>query len=132
MKKKRGYGPMTTLDLNPRRYVLTKFQADNLNELAMKCSVLEELYGRPFEVTSGIRIPQEQQRINPKNPNSPHLDGRAVDVKDQYGDVWRFLMANMEAVEDLGFYLEAKAYTPRHCHLQISAPKSGNRVFIPA
>lgn len=122
---------MTVEDLNPDDLPLTPITHSNLKSLAQALSVLEKQRGRGFIVTSGLRDRETQTRINPKNPKSAHLEGLAVDVLDSNGEVWDWLIENLDLVADLGFYLESKAYTKTWVHLQMRPPRSNNRIFIP-
>lgn len=122
---------MTPNDLNPKGHDLTLFQAQKLKELADTISKIEEAYGGGFTVTSGFRTEEDQLRINPKNPRSAHRTGEAVDVLDLDGRIYDFCIDNLGLIIELGVYLECKTYTRRWCHMQIKAPKSGNRIFIP-
>lgn len=122
---------MTLKELNPKGHELDATTQDNLEKLAEKVSVLEGAYGQPFTVTSGFRTKEEQQKINPPVKRSCHLTGEAVDISDTTGEIWTWLVDNMDLLIDLGVYLESRTWTPRWVHLQSKAPKSGNRIFIP-
>lgn len=122
---------MTVEDLNPKGLAIGPLQRENLEALAERVSALEIECGTRFTVTSGLRSVEDQQRINPKAKRSAHLTGEAVDIADPDGGVWEWLIDNLELVKQVGIYLEAKAFTPTWCHLQIRPPASGNRVFLP-
>lgn len=62
---------------------------------------------------------------------SCHLTGEAVDIADPDGKLGAWLKENKKKLEELGLYVEDLKYTPGWCHLQIRAPKSGRRFFIP-
>lgn len=122
---------MTKELLNPKRHPLTEITDRNLASLAEKLTILENEYCAPFQITSGLRSTEEQQRINPKSTKSAHLTGEACDILDTKKMVWDFMLSNFDLVEELGLYLESKIYTPKHVHIQTRKPKSGNRIFIP-
>jgi hypothetical protein len=59
------------------------------------------------------------------------MSGDAVDLEDIDGRLDAFCEGNQDVLEHLGLYLESPKATPRWCHVQQIAPKSGHRVFIP-
>jgi hypothetical protein len=122
---------VTVSQINNEGYITTKEQEANLKRLAFVVTELEELMEKEFLVTSGLRTPQDQLRINPGKKNSAHLSGEAVDVSDVDGSIYGFCIDNVDILIHLGIYLECKPYTPRWTHIQIRAPKSGHRFFTP-
>lgn len=122
---------MELKDLNPNKYILTFNQEENLQRLFSAVSELKSLCKIPFIITSGVRTPQDQLRINPVVKRSAHLTGEAVDISDVDGAIYAFCLDNMGLLIRLGIYLELRTYTPRWVHMQTRAPKSGNRIFIP-
>lgn len=82
-------------------------------------------------VNSGWRPPA----INAATPNaaakSHHMTGRAVDISDPIGSLDKWCMDNLAELEAIGLWMEHPSATPRWCHVQILAPKSGRRVFYP-
>lgn len=122
---------VTREELNPRGYKLSPEQECNLVRLHLAVNVLRFECGIPFLITSGARSKEDQLRINPKSPNSAHTLAAACDIADSDRRIWDWLMGNIELVADNGVYLESKVYTPRWVHMQVIAPKSGNRVFLP-
>lgn len=122
---------MKESDINNQKYITTKLQQEALEKLALAVSEIETLMDREFLVTSGLRTPQDQLRINPSIKNSSHMCGEAVDVSDVDGLIFGFCIDNVDILIRLGLYLECKTYTPRWCHLTIRPPKSGHRFFTP-
>jgi len=61
---------------------------------------------------------------------SAHCFGAAMDILDEDGSVFATL-SKPENLIRFGIYLEAKSATPNWCHVQITPPKSGKRIFIP-
>ena len=122
---------MTAADLNPHKIVATKEQLKNMDILAEKMSDFEDLMGRSFLVTSGLRTQAMQNQINPANRNSCHLIGAAVDCSDVDGEIYQYALENIDLMIRLGLYFESRTYTRRWIHAQFIPPKSGNRFFIP-
>lgn len=122
---------MELRDLNPKGYVLTSTQLTNQEKLLDALNDLQELCQLSFTVTSGLRTPQDQMRINPAVKNSAHLSGEAVDLSDVDGAIYAYCIDNLDRLVHLGIYLECRTYTPRWIHLQTRVPKSGNRIFTP-
>lgn len=122
---------MIASDINNQKYITTKNQQENLENLANAVSVIEDLMERKFLVTSGLRNPQDQVRINPNVKNSAHCEGSAVDVSDVDGSIYAFCIDNVDILIRLGIYLECRTWTPRWAHITVRPPKSGHRFFQP-
>lgn len=63
--------------------------------------------------------------------NSKHIVCQAIDLNDHDGRLDAWCLANLDALEELGLWLEHPDATPGWCHLQTQPPRSGNRVFEP-
>jgi hypothetical protein len=122
---------MTIEQINNHQLIATKEQIENMTGLAGLVTQLEQSFGKPFQVTSGLRTPQLQMQINPSIKKSAHLTGEAVDVSDSDGKIYDFCISNVDILIRLGLYLESRTYTPRWAHITCRAPASGNRFFIP-
>lgn len=103
----------------------------NMQELLQRMNVVRKCYNVPMVVTSGYRDMKDQMRINPKAPNSMHLQGCAVDIADANGLLKAWIKDNLDVIEVCGLYLEDFASTPTWVHFQSRPPKSGNRIFKP-
>jgi hypothetical protein len=83
------------------------------------------------KVNSGWRPPA----INASTPGaarkSKHMLGQAIDIDDDNGALDEWCLNNLDALEEVGLWLESPNATDGWCHLQIVPPRSGNRVFIP-
>ena len=104
---------------------------NNLDKLLLALNKIRVEYNKPMIITSGLRSPADQQRINPAAPKSKHLIGAAADVLDTDGELWKWCMINIQLIIEAGLYLEDKLSTPQWVHFQCIAPKSGNRIFKP-
>lgn len=63
---------------------------------------------------------------------SSHKQGRGIDIYDPNdGDLDAWCLANLDALEECGLYMEHPAATKGWCHLTDRAPGSGNRAFYP-
>lgn len=84
-------------------------------------------------VNSGWR----PQAVNSQTPgaakNSKHMDGLAIDVADDDGELDNWLMTTdgQAALVEIGLWMEHPSATKGWCHLQSMPPKSGNRTFYP-
>ena len=111
---------------------LTIAQQQNLQDLQKRVQVIRDAWGKPMIVTSGFRTVQDQARINPKVKSSAHMEGKAVDFKDD-GSLYNFLKEDYEKKGNdsllvvNGLYMEKG--TDGWVHLQ-SRPTL-NRIFIP-
>jgi hypothetical protein len=63
--------------------------------------------------------------------HSAHKEGLAVDRYDLTGAIDAWLMANQDALEVCGIYIEHPDYTDGWSHWSIRPPHSGHHVFIP-
>lgn len=122
---------MTIQDINNKKLIATQEQLTNMEHLANCITQLENMYGEPFQVTSGLRTVQMQEKINPNRMGSAHLTGQAVDVLDLEKDVWRWLMSNIKIIKQFKLYLEDRTFTPVWVHIQTRPTNSGNIIFIP-
>lgn len=84
-------------------------------------------------VNSGWRPPAVNRGVENAAKNSHHLRAMACDLDDDDGqlDKWLMTSAGQQALVDIGLWMEHPSATPRWCHVQIVAPRSGKRVFYP-
>jgi hypothetical protein len=61
---------ITREEMNPKGYALTAEQEMNQQALFNAMNVIRAAYGKPMIVTSGVRSPEDQARINPGAPKS--------------------------------------------------------------
>lgn len=127
----KGNYMITANELNPHGYPTPAPIDANLAILLDRVNKLRAAYAKPMIVTSGLRSEADQQRINPKAPHSKHLEGAACDFQDGDGKLKEWVKANVPLMEQIGLWMEDFAHTPNWLHVQIIAPKSGNRFFIP-
>jgi hypothetical protein len=83
-------------------------------------------------VNSGWRPPEVNASTSGAARNSKHMTGQACDLSDddEMLDSW-LLGAGRPSLVRIGLWQESPNSTPRWSHVQIVAPASGNRVFIP-
>ena len=101
----------------------------NLEELCARVNKLS--YEPPMRASSCLRSLVDQKRINPKALGSSHLYGAAVDIADPDGYLADWLECCPEKLEQCGLWMEDSEYTKGWVHLQIYAPKSFKRIFVP-
>lgn len=118
-------------ELNPKGHPLTGTLLKNFQFLLATLNYVRGVYGKPMVINRGYSTPEEQAEINPKCPHDAHVAALGADIKDEDKDFWNWCLDHMGLLEELGIYLESKAYTPLHTHLQLYPPQSGNRIFIP-
>ena len=103
----------------------------NMNTLMPRVNDLLEKFGQYRKVNSGYRRQADNDATANAAKKSKHLLCAAVDLEDADGKLKAFCMANLPVLKELELWMEAGASTPTWCHVQIFAPKSGNRVFLP-
>ncbi len=85
------------------------------------------------DVASGWRPRAVNERTANSGKNSTHIAGLGVDLQDTPNrDLARWCVSNLDVLEELGLYMEDPQWTPDWVHLQIVAPGSGRRVYIPS
>lgn len=103
---------------------------DNLQILADRLNKFFEAYSGPLRITSGYR-PLEANAAAGGAKQSKHMICAAADIADADCKVWDYCLRNLELAATLGLWFEDKRWTPTWVHLQIQAPKSGKRIFVP-
>jgi hypothetical protein len=100
-------------------------------ETVKRVNLLLEAFGQERVVNSGWR-PAE---INAKTPHaskhSLHIICQACDLRDPDGSLDAWCYDNQDKLAEIGLWLESPSNTDGWCHVQIKAPPSGNRVFLP-
>jgi hypothetical protein len=115
--------------LYPNEY--TQEVKDNLLKLLEPMQKIRAAYNKPMRITSGWRPAAVNANVTGSAKKSNHMKGLACDVQDRDGSLWKWCMENLQALKDLGIYLEDKRWTPTWVHFQIVAPGSKNRIFKP-
>lgn len=115
------------------------------NILVCKISLLMSRFGKYRKIVSGWR-PESFNKATPGSaPKSKHIYCQAADLEDVEGSLAKWCLSNIEALKEIGLYMESPDYTKTGStlrpglpainegwvHLQIVPPKSGNIVFIP-
>lgn len=84
-------------------------------------------------VASGWRPKAINEATSNAAAASKHLTGEAIDLRDNgTRDLVRWALKNIEALEEIGLWMEDPQWTPSWLHLQIAPPKSHRRVFVPS
>lgn len=96
-----------------------------------RANLLLHEFGESRNVNSGWRPPSINAATPGAAKKSLHMTGEAVDISDDDGTLDEWCMNNQATLARIGLWLEHPSSTPRWCHLQTVAPKSGNRVFFP-
>lgn len=87
-------------------------------------------------VNSGWRPKQVNEATPNASKTSHHLVGKAIDLPDPDRTLAAWCVANPDALAEIGLWMEDPRWTydengEHWVHVQIVAPKSGRRVFIP-
>lgn len=84
-------------------------------------------------VASGWRPPAINDATAHAAKQSRHLTGEAIDLRDNgTRDLARWCMNNLDALEEIGLWMEDPQWTPTWVHLQIVPPGSRRRVYCPS
>lgn len=103
----------------------------NARETLRRVNRLLQRAGLARRVSSGWRPASINAAVPGAAPNSKHILCLAIDLEDHDGALDAWCLANLQALEEIGLWLEHPDATPGWCHLQIQPPRSGNRVFEP-
>lgn len=109
---------------------LTPEMEENLHKLLTALDGLREAFGKPMKISSGYRPASVNKAVGGAK-KSNHMMCLACDFQDKTGEIDEFCLDNLKLLKELGLYLESPNHTVGWCHVQLKAPSSGNRVFIP-
>lgn len=122
-------------ELNPREYPMNPSMAKNLQILFDRVMELQDALEKDLQITSGLRSDEQQMELIQQGKSnavhSKHCAGAAADILDEDGSIGKWAMENLESIARMGLWIEHPDYTKGWLHVQIMAPKSGKRVFIP-
>lgn len=114
-----------------KQFPLSEEQKDNMHKLLLVLDKLRDIYGKPLVISSGYRPAAINSSVGGAK-KSNHIMCLAVDfVDDQKQTFGKWCLNNIKVLEELGLYMEDLRHTKGWVHLQIKAPRSGKRVFIP-
>lgn len=82
-------------------------------------------------ISSGWRPPQINSQVKNAAVRSKHMTGQACDLYDPDGLIDDWLADNLQALGELGIWVEHPSATKGWAHVQIVPPASGKRVFFP-
>ena len=114
-----------------KAHPLSKAQEANLERLLKAANEVRKAYGKPMVVSSGYRPAAINAAVGGAK-RSNHMECLAVDFRDTDGSLVLWCLNNLALLKSIGFYMEDPRWTKGWVHLQIIAPRSGKRIFIPA
>lgn len=84
-------------------------------------------------IASGWRPPAINDATANSAKLSKHLTGEAIDLRDSgTRDLARWCLRNLDALEEIGLWMEDPQWTPTWVHLQTVPPGSRRRVYCPS
>ena len=110
---------------------LTDEKRSNAEEMVDKANELLNRFGETRKVNSGWRPASVNAATVGAAKKSKHMECLAIDLEDKDGTLDAWCMENLDVLQEIGLWLEHPDSTDGWCHLQIIAPRSGNRVFKP-
>lgn len=114
-----------------KAHPLNAEQEANLIKLLSAMNEVRKAFGSPLVVSSGYRPAAINAAVGGAK-RSNHMQCLAVDFRDTDGRVAKWCLANLDLLKKLGMYMEDPRWTKGWVHLQIVAPGSRKRIFIPA
>lgn len=109
---------------------LTSDLRKNAEEMVKRVNELLSHFGEYRHVTSGYRPQVINKRIPNAAPRSNHMVCKACDLYDPNGDLDEWCVENLFILVQIGLWLESTKSTPGWCHVSITPPASGNRIFF--
>jgi len=109
---------------------LTPEMKQNLDKLLVAVNKLRAIWGKPLVVSSGYRPPAQNAAAGGAKASN-HMICAAVDFRDNSQELAKWLITNLQVLEDCGLWMEDPQSTPTWVHLQVKPPKSGRRIFKP-
>lgn len=109
---------------------ITKEMSENALLLITLANCVLEDFGEYRTINSGYRDPETNRKAG-GSPRSKHLTCQAIDLEDRDRELKIYCMKRLDLLEKYDLYMEHPDKTPTWVHLQLVAPKSGNRVFYP-
>ncbi len=103
----------------------------NARETVRRVNRLLKRAGFTRRITSGWRPATVNATVPGAAKGSKHISCIAIDLEDKDGALDAWCMAHLDALEEIGLWLEHPDATRDWCHLQTLPPRSGNRVFEP-
>ncbi len=109
----------------------------NMNDYINRINMFESLCNLPILHTSFYRSANDQieiyksRGINNPPMQSQHMYCRAGDIADNNGKLKQWIINNIWALKQCGFWCEDFKATPTWVHFQTVPPKSGKRFFLP-
>lgn len=109
-----------------------KLTVSRVNAL-LACFVAANPKAATRTVNSGWRPPSVNRSVKKAAKKSNHLVALACDLSDddEQLDKWLLTKVGQQALVEIGLWMEDPSATPRWCHVQIVAPGSGRRVYMP-
>jgi len=84
-------------------------------------------------VASGWRPAEINEATSNAAKASRHITGEAIDLRDNgTRDLARWCLRNLDALEEIGLWMEDPQWTPTWVHLQTVPPASRRRVYVPS
>lgn len=84
-------------------------------------------------IASGWRPTAVNEATSNAATASKHLTGEAIDLRDTgTRDLVRWALKNIDALEEIGLWMEDPQWTPTWLHLQSVPPRSHRRVYVPS
>ncbi len=84
-------------------------------------------------IASGWRPPAINEATSNAAAKSKHLTGEAIDLRDNgTRDLARWCLRNIDALEEIGLWMEDPQWTPSWVHLQMVPPGSRRRIYCPS
>jgi hypothetical protein len=126
-------GRIDLSELNPHNYDRMDDVLSNLKDLQCRLNWVRKENGKPMIVTSGLRSDEDQEKLiaagKSNATKSNHLTGKAADILDEDGSLYRWCKDNDRLLISYGLWMEERQGPWQH--FQICPPRSGSRWFNP-
>lgn len=111
--------------------------SDNVDTFLETFNVIRQAWGKPMTVNSGYRPAAVNAATPGASKGSNHQIGRAIDIDDADGSLWKWTLENLDLLAKLGIYCEDARWTRTKngggwCHFQDLPPASKKRIYVPS
>lgn len=111
-----------------KQYPLSSEQEDNLKILLERINKVRTKRAIPMYPSSGYRPTAINNGVPGAAKLSTHTLCMAVDIKDPTGELRKWVLENIQFLQDVGLWIEDFRWTPTWVHFQIRP--ASKRIFL--
>lgn len=101
-----------------KKYPIDSDQERNMNVIIQKANALLDRFGEYRACTSGYRPAELNSAVVGASKTSKHIRCLAIDLEDIDGRLKKFILDNVQILEELGLWMEDPEKTKTWVHIQ--------------